>query len=478
MDAQSDAQLLRAYAERRSDAAFAELVRRHIDLVHSAARRMVGDAHLAEDVTQATFLALAKSAAPLTERAVLAGWLHRTAQNIAAQTVRTDVRRRVREQEAAAMNELLAASPDADWEQIAPHLDAALGELTEPERDAVMLRYFQRQTARDMAQTLGISDEAAQKRVSRAVDRLREFLTKRGVTVGASGLAVVISANAVQAAPVGLALTITTAATLAGTTLATTATVTATKAIAMTALQKTVVTATIAVLAGVGIYQFRQAAFLRDQVQMYQQQQAPLTTQLQELQSERDAATNRLAELHAENLRLKSNSREQELLKLRGEIGLLRQQNLELKQPMQVLAVAPNQAHLRHSTNIVAREAWSFAGYATPEAALQSMIWAKSTGDFQTFLNSIIPEATNDVINGYHAEQSPDKAVSRLLTETKNLSGLQILKAVPLDEDTVLVQTTFHAQPPGSDPKQDTLQMVFKNVNGEWKYFNEYVPKH
>lgn len=272
MDAQSDAQLLRAYAERRSDAAFAELVRRHIDLVHSAARRMVGDAHLAQDVTQATFLALAKNAAPLTERAVLAGWLHRTAQNIAAQTVRTDVRRRAREQEAAAMNELLAASPEADWEQIAPHLDAALGELTEPERDAVLLRYFQRQSARDMAQTLGISDEAAQKRVSRAVDRLREFFAKRGVTVGASGLAVVISANAVQAAPVGLALTITTAATLAGTTLATTATVTATKAIAMTTIQKTIVAATIAILAGVGIYEARQVSQLREKVQALETQ--------------------------------------------------------------------------------------------------------------------------------------------------------------------------------------------------------------
>ncbi len=482
MDAQSDAQLLRAYAERRSDAAFAELVRRHIDLVHSAARRMVGDAHLAEDVTQAAFLALAKSAAQLTERPVLAGWLHRTAQNIAAQTVRTDVRRRAREQEAAAMNELLSDSSGAGvppaWSEIAPHLDAALGDLSEPERDAVLLRYFQRQSARDMAQTLGITDEAAQKRVSRAVDRLREFFAKRGVTVGASGLAVVISANAVQAAPVGLALTITTAAALTGTTLATTATATATKAIAMTAIQKTVVTATIAVLAGAGIYEFRQAALLRDQVQTYQQQQAPLTTQLQELQAERDAATNRLAELLAENLRLKSNSRELEILKLRGEVGLLRQQNAELGQHPGVLPVAPTQAHLTHSTNIVAREAWGFAGYATPEAALQSMIWAKSTGDFQTFLNSIIPEATNDVINGYRAEAAPDKATSRLLAETRSLRGLEILKEVPLDNDTVLVETKFHTQSTGGEPQTATLQMVFKNVNGEWKYFNEYVPRH
>src|SRR4029434_10974528 len=105
--------------------------------------------------------------------------------------------------------------PDDVWEHIAPHLDAALGELSESDRDALLLRYFERKSAQEMAQALGISDEAAQKRVSRAVERLREFFAKRGVTVGASGL-VVISANAIQAAPIGLAVTISTATALAG----------------------------------------------------------------------------------------------------------------------------------------------------------------------------------------------------------------------------------------------------------------------
>jgi RNA polymerase sigma factor (sigma-70 family) len=162
-------------------------------------------------VAQGVFIALAKGAAQLAERPVLSGWLHRTAQNIAAQTVRTEVRRRVREQEAVTMNELLAAEPDAVWAQIAPQLDGALGELSEPDRDALLLRYFERKSAREMAQTLGISDEAAQKRVNRAVERLREFLAKRGVAASAGGLVAVISANAVQAAPVGLAATISTA---------------------------------------------------------------------------------------------------------------------------------------------------------------------------------------------------------------------------------------------------------------------------
>src|SRR5438046_5213176 len=167
----TDQQLLRDYTERRAEVAFAELVRRHVDLVYSAALRMVRDAHLAEDVTQSVFVALARNAPQLISRPVLSGWLHRTAQNLAANVVRSDVRRRAREQEAAVMNELLSAEPDHVWEQIAPHLDAALGELSEPDRDALLLRYFERKSAHEIAEILGTSEDAAQKRVSRPVER-------------------------------------------------------------------------------------------------------------------------------------------------------------------------------------------------------------------------------------------------------------------------------------------------------------------
>jgi RNA polymerase sigma factor (sigma-70 family) len=291
----SDQQLLRDYAEHRSEAAFTELVRRHVDLVYSAALRMVRDAHLAEDVTQSAFVALAQNAGQLSERLVLSGWLHRTAQNLASKSVRTDVRRRAREQEAAAMNELLSAEPDVVWEHIAPHLDSALGELSEPDRDALLLRYFERKSAREMAQMLGTTEGAAQKRVNRAVERLRQYFAQRGVTVGASGLVVLLSANAVQAAPAGLAVTISTAAALVGTSITATVNAAATQAIVMTTLQKTLITATLAVAVGTGIYEARQASRLRDQVQTLQQHQAPLAEQIQQLQQERDNALKRLA---------------------------------------------------------------------------------------------------------------------------------------------------------------------------------------
>src|SRR5664279_4192939 len=112
MNGLTDQELLRDYAEERSEAAFTQLARRHVDLVYSAALRMVHDEHLAEDVTQGVFLALVQNAARLRDRRALPGWLHHTTQHFAANAIRAEVRRRVREKEAAAMNELLATQSE------------------------------------------------------------------------------------------------------------------------------------------------------------------------------------------------------------------------------------------------------------------------------------------------------------------------------------------------------------------------------
>ncbi|MDB6029381.1 MAG: polymerase, sigma-24 subunit, subfamily [Verrucomicrobiales bacterium] len=318
MNDQTDSELLQAYAEKHSEAAFTELVRRHVDFVYSAARRMVCDPHLAEDVTQGVFVAFANNAGHLADRSVLSGWLHCTTRNIAAQTVRTIERRRAREEEAAAMNELISSDSEPAWNHIAPHLDAALGELNDRDRDALLLRYFERKSAREIAQTLGVSDDAAQKRVTRAVERLRESFAKQGFTIAASGLIAVISANAVQAAPVGLVITILKA--LAGTTVAAIATTTLTTAILMTTLQKALITATI-VAVGVGIYEAREISSLRHEVRNLQQQNAD---KLAQLTSERDRIIKEQATWRKENERLSQNTAE--LLQLRGKLGVMQRQ--------------------------------------------------------------------------------------------------------------------------------------------------------
>src|SRR5260221_2238489 len=282
---------------------------------------MIHDAHLAEDATQSVFVALAQNARQLTNHPVLSGWLHRTAQNVAANAVRSDVRRRAREQEAAAMNELLSAERDALWDDIAPQLDAALSELSEPDRDALLLRYFERKSAREMAQTLGTSEDAAQKRVGRAVERLRESFAKRGITVGANGLVIVISAHAVHAAPAGLAVGISSAA-LAGTAIAATLTAATFKTIAMTTLQKAIIPAAIVAALGTGIYEGRQASNLRTQVQKLRQQQEALAEQNERATREREDAVRQLATLNGESERLKLQTAE--LLKLRGDVTRMR----------------------------------------------------------------------------------------------------------------------------------------------------------
>jgi RNA polymerase sigma factor (sigma-70 family) len=362
---QTDPQLLRAYVERRCEPAFAELVRRHVDFIYSAALRMVCDSHLAQDVTQGVFLALAKNAAQLTERPVLSGWLHRTAQNIAAQTVRADVRRRAREQEAATMNELLATEPGADWEQIAPHLDAALVELSEPDRDALFLRYFQRKSAREMAHTLGTSEEAAQKRVNRAVERLRECFVRRGVTVGASGLVVVISTHAIQAAPVGLAVAISTAATLTGTALATTATASTLKTIAMTTLQKTLIaTLVVASIATPLVVYTKSAARQRAAEESLRQQGDELTDQqaeherLSALAGQTDSSTDRSADLarlraEAEALRKQTNT-----------LPRVRAENRRLQAAADLPDVEPSEAEKQEvNVRMTASKNWAIASF-------------------------------------------------------------------------------------------------------------------
>jgi RNA polymerase sigma factor (sigma-70 family) len=410
---QTDGQLLSAYAGARSEAAFAELVRRHLDFVYSAARRMVCDPHLAEDVTQGVFVALAKNSAQLHERPILSGWLHRTAQNIAAQTVRTIERRRAREQEVVAMNELLSAEPDASWENIAPHLDSALGELAESDRDALLLRYFEKKSAPEMAKLLGISDEAAQKRVSRAVERLREFLAKRGVTVGGSGLVVMISTHAVLVAPPGLSAAILSTA-LGGT--AAIATVAA-KAITMTALQKITVAAVVAAAVGTGIYQATQAARLRTELQTLQQQ---IAEQSQQAQHERDEAATRLATWTNENNRLQTASTE--LLRLRAEVTRLRATEQELTR---LRAAAPPPALPPAATPAAVEElpkaSWFDAGFTSPQAALRTRGWAVLNGNLDRFADSVfITDATRKAFEEQMkrmAEASSDPERTKLFLE-------------------------------------------------------------
>ena len=207
-----DMTLVREFAAGNSEPAFAALVERHLSLVHSSARRQVGDDHLAEEITQAVFIILARKAATLGPKTILSAWLYRTTRYAAADALKARRRRQLREQEAYMQSTLNEPDTDAAWEQLAPLLDDAMADLGETDRAALVLRFFENKSAREIAAVLRMQEATAQKRVARALEKLRAQFVKRGVTLAATVIAGAVAANSVQAAPTGLAVTVTAAA--------------------------------------------------------------------------------------------------------------------------------------------------------------------------------------------------------------------------------------------------------------------------
>ena len=203
-----DNALLRQYAENGSDEAFATLVTRHANLVYSVAMRQVGNPHEAEDITQAVFIILAQKAAQLRQLKALSNWLFQATRLTANNFVRSECRRHRREEEAQVQS-ILNEPESAVWARIAPLLDTAVGRLHEKDRQAILLRFYEGRNLREVGIVLGASEDAAEKRVSRALEKLRKFFARRGINSTTATIAGAISANSVQAAPVALVKAVT-----------------------------------------------------------------------------------------------------------------------------------------------------------------------------------------------------------------------------------------------------------------------------
>jgi len=201
-----DMTLLREYARRNSEEAFAALVSRHVNLVYSVALRDVRDPQLAEEITQVVFIVLARKAASLGANVILSGWLCRTARYAGANALKMQRRRQQREQEAYMQSTMNQSESEAEaWIQIAPLLGGAMEQLGQKDHDAVVLRFFEGKSFQEIGTAFGASENAAKKRVAYALEKLRKYFSKRGVVLPAAVIIAALSANSVHAAPAVLA---------------------------------------------------------------------------------------------------------------------------------------------------------------------------------------------------------------------------------------------------------------------------------
>ena len=247
-----DMELVREYARHGSEEAFVTLVSRHVNLVYSVALRQVHDTHLAEEVTQAAFIILARKAGSLNSKTILSAWLCRTAQYAAADALKSQRRRQRREQDMHLESGLNQTEPESQpWTDIAPLLDIAMAQLGEKDHSAIVLRFFEGKDLKQVGAALGVSENTAKTRVSRATEKLRRFFSRRGITFSAAVIAGAISANSVQAAPIGLATSVTVAAVKGAVVTASTLTLmkTTLKLMAWTKLKTAVVVGAIAIVA-------------------------------------------------------------------------------------------------------------------------------------------------------------------------------------------------------------------------------------
>jgi RNA polymerase sigma factor (sigma-70 family) len=375
-----DQNLMREYARNGAEESFGELVHRHVDLVYSTAFRVLRNASLAEEVTQRVFVALAQNATKLQHRAVLAGWLHQTARNFAIATVRSEERRRQRERDAASLETFDSNDSQAGWDQLAPHLDGALARLSESDRDAILLRYFERKTAREIGERLGLTEEAAQKRAARALDRLRMILAERGPLAPMAGLASLLSIQAIQSAPVGLTASVIAASGSAGAVMPITSTIGL-----FMASTKLKIGLAAALMAGIStplVIQHQTNARLRGEIAALRQNSAALDR----LQNENQ----RLSALQPDAREAERRREERaELMRLRGEVTALRAQaSVAPKNREESAQVKPPKPSVPEAP-LIRAEAWANVGLATPSAAFQTLTWAKANRDTNVIANSL-----------------------------------------------------------------------------------------
>jgi RNA polymerase sigma factor (sigma-70 family) len=484
----NDGTLLRDYAQTGSESAFSELVRRHMDLVYSTALRGVnGDESLAQDVCQAVFVDLARKARALVSRPVLGGWLYTSTCFAAAKAVRTERRRFAREQKAHSMQERTAnsSSEHADWDSIRPVFDLVMLELKESDRQVLVERFFERRSFEEVGQHFGLTANAARMRVERAVDRLRDRLMRRGIRSSASALALVLTNQAIAAAPSGLAASIT-ACTLstAGATSSYSFLTTITMAKIKTAILGTLVAAGVAAPI---VIQYQTNAQLRAELQVLRLEAATSARQQQQAASAQSAELERL---RRENT---------ELVRLRGEVATLRQSasrqkergdaEARNKESKQLIEAEEAKILLAKSPEIpmIPAHQWANVGFASPASAYQTLNWAVVNRDTNAFSNALMWDAKAKERADALFAATPDSVRQRFgnvdgvifdwfLNNSTPIAANRVLSQVNEGpNDSTLVEQHLYTD---GRVRENTVQFA-RDENGSWRQVvpPELMPK-
>ncbi|MDX1953052.1 MAG: sigma-70 family RNA polymerase sigma factor [Verrucomicrobiota bacterium] len=455
-----DAALLADYVKSGTEDAFRVLVERHLPLVYSAALRMVnGESHLAQEIAQNVFTGLAKKAPALADRLLangeaLPGWLYTSTRFAASSAIRANRRRRQYEAKAAAMSDQTHSDeePDCDWAGLRPVLDGAMSRLSAKDRDALVLRFFQGEELNNVAKLLGLTEDAARMRINRALEKLRGYLTARGITLSSSALAVLLAANTVHALPPALAATVTTAA--IGTTAAGGIAVVG----FMTTKLKIAAVCALAI-AGAGtplILQHQKINTMRQENQALSDYRAHSET----LRAENERLSALLGAKPVPNL---SRPDHLELLRLRGEVGLLRKESQELAK-LRSGQMVPKSSDSDQSPKVLKAEAWANVGLEKPEDALQTFLWGGRYGQDDLVGNAVRWR----VQPGLEVSEALDQSMTNLISSTTDfapkITGLSILDQKVEDEATVRMKIALDL----ADGKRVESSIQIVKDNGMW----------
>ncbi|MGO8696563.1 MAG: RNA polymerase sigma factor [Limisphaerales bacterium] len=373
-----DMDLVRQYARGKSEEAFATLVSRHVNLVYSVALRQLRDAHLAEEITQTVFIILARKAGSLPPTTIVSGWLYRTARYTAARALTVRRRREDREQEAYMRSQLNEGEGDA-WMEIEPWLEAAMGQLGEKDHNALVLRFFEGRSFKEISAALDTSEAGAKMRVNRALEKLRMFFTKQGLTFSQRAIGGAISVHSVQAAPAGLAASVT---------------FEAVKGVAVTRSTLTCIKTTLKLMAWTKL-------------------KTTITV---------------------------------------GAVALL---------------VAGTATVTIHRAKAEAGSSpFSFAGYATPEAAVQSMLWNASKGDLEALRAGVTAEEMERFGNKMEGKSAAE--ISRgLMAWAGSMTGYKVTQKEIVSADEVHLH--IHATPSSEGLHSGKVVLIVKKIGNEWK---------